>query len=430
MNKPKLGTTLLLSATFAGAFGLTLGARAAHAADKDKAKQPQVSQPFFKPLKAAQDDEQAGKYQEALAELDKARALPKPTPWDTHLVNELSLLAYSKTNDLPDLAKALEATVNDGFTEPAEVNRDLKVLAGVYYQLKDYGKAADYGIRSIKAGDTDNNTYTLVSQAYYLANDLKNAEEFTQQYVNATIQKGQVPKEALLQLLKSSCLKLNDSACVSHSLEELVTYYPNPENWRELMGTDPVLQSKQTESSDLDMFNAYRLSNDVNALDMPGQYIEMAQFAMEFGSPGEAQQVLEKGLGNNVFSDARSRDRAETLLATAKKQAVADQASLPKLEQEAAASRTGDKDVGVGIAYLSYSQYDKAADLLSEGLMKGSLRNPAQARLLLGIAQLKAGKKDDALKSFQAVKGDPALERLADLWSIHARGDEHTVASR
>ena len=40
---------------------------------------------------------------------------------------------------------------------------------------------------------------------------------------------------------------------------------------------------------------------------------------------------------------------------------------------------------------------------------------------LLGIAQLKAGHKDDAMKTFKAVKGDPALERLANLWGLHAK---------
>ena len=41
--------------------------------------------------------------------------------------------------------------------------------------------------------------------------------------------------------------------------------------------------------------------------------------------------------------------------------------------------------------------------------------------LLLGIAQLKAGDKDAAVKTFKSVKGDPVLERLADLWSLHAK---------
>jgi hypothetical protein len=60
-------------------------------------------------------------------------------------------------------------------------------------------------------------------------------------------------------------------------------------------------------------------------------------------------------------------------------------------------------------------------DEISKGLAKGGLRNEPEARLLLGIAQLKAGHKEDATKSFHAVKGDPSLERLANLWSLHAK---------
>ena len=49
------------------------------------------------------------------------------------------------------------------------------------------------------------------------------------------------------------------------------------------------------------------------------------------------------------------------------------------------------------------------------------MRSEPDARLMLGIAQLRAGKKDDAQKSFELVKGDPKLERLAHLWEIRAK---------
>jgi tetratricopeptide (TPR) repeat protein len=75
----------------------------------------------------------------------------------------------------------------------------------------------------------------------------------------------------------------------------------------------------------------------------------------------------------------------------------------------------------VGLAYLGYQQYDKALDQLNKGVTKGGVRNDGEARLLLGIAQFKSGKKDEAVKSFKAVKGDANLERIAELWSLHAK---------
>ena len=94
---------------------------------------------------------------------------------------------------------------------------------------------------------------------------------------------------------------------------------------------------------------------------------------------------------------------------------------MSKIAGDADSAPTGDKDVGVGLAYLGYQQYDKAADFLSKGVSKGGLKNDPEAHLLLGIAQLKEGKKEDAVKSFKAVKGDPTLERIANLWSLHAK---------
>ena len=58
---------------------------------------------------------------------------------------------------------------------------------------------------------------------------------------------------------------------------------------------------------------------------------------------------------------------------------------------------------------------------LGKAVTKGGLRNTPDVQLLLGIAQLKGGHKDDAVKTFKTVKGDPTLERLANLWTLHAR---------
>ncbi|MEY3712983.1 MAG: hypothetical protein RL321_603, partial [Pseudomonadota bacterium] len=47
--------------------------------------------------------------------------------------------------------------------------------------------------------------------------------------------------------------------------------------------------------------------------------------------------------------------------------------------------------------------------------------NVAEAQLVLGIAQLRAGNKGEAAKAFKAVKGDADLERVAKLWALRAK---------
>jgi tetratricopeptide (TPR) repeat protein len=177
-------------------------------------------------------------------------------------------------------------------------------------------------------------------------------------------------------------------------------------------------QQGQTEKS---LLHVYRLASEVDVLKRPDDYTEYAQLAIEAGSPGEAVNILEKGMQKNVFTDARSLDKNKRLLESAQKQAASDKAGLDKIASDAASAKTGDKDVSVGLAYIGYKEYAKAVAALERGLAKPGVQNEAEARLLLGIAQLGAGKKDEAQKSFKSVKGDAKLEHLANLWSLHAR---------
>jgi RNPP family C-terminal domain len=410
----KSARALVIGAAIVGAAALLSGRPALAADEKNKQK---VSKELAKDLKAAQDALQAKKFPEALAKLKDAEGNPKKTPYDQHIINELAGVAYAKTNNYPEASKYFEAEINDGFLDEKEIPGRVKAVAQMNYQLKNYDKAIEYGNRAIKGGFADDEMKTLVGQSYYLKGDYKGTLKFYDDMIVQQIKAGQTPKDEPLQLALSACVKLNDSECTTKELERLVEYHPKPEYWQNLLysvRSAPNLGDRNT-------LQVYRLMYELDVLKDPTDYTEMAQLAIEQGNPGEAQHVLEKGLQKGVFADARAKDKNQRLLDSAKKAAQADQATLNKVEQDANAGSSGDKNVGVGLAYLGYEQYDKANDQLSKGVAKGGLRNDAEARLLLGIAQLKNGKKDDAVKTFKAVKGEPNLERIAELWTLHAK---------
>jgi tetratricopeptide (TPR) repeat protein len=227
---------------------------------------------------------------------------------------------------------------------------------------------------------------------------------------------GTSPSEQTLEIGLSSAVKLNDEPGEMHWLDLLVTYHPTAERWQNII--DTLLRVKQ---SDRTVLQVYRLSADVGGLKRGSDYSEMAQQALSAGSPGEAESVLNKGMAANVFTEAGEKASAQKLLDTAKKQAALDEPTLAKSETEAAASSGGDKLVGVGRGYFGYGEYDKAVKDLAAGLAKGATKDAQDARLLLGIAQFKSGAKDEAVTTLQSVKGDPHLERLAQLWVIHIK---------
>ncbi len=405
---------LILGAAVAAVTAL---APATSALAQEKEKAPKNSAALAKPLKEANDDIKAKKYSDAISKLKAAEGMSGKTPADQYIIDQMLSFSYIKTQQYPEAAKYLEAELDSGMAPQSEQPTLIKELATINYQIKNYEKAIDFGNRAIKGGFADDQIRTIVGQSYYLKGDWKNTLKFENDIVNNQIKAGQTPTNESLALIYSACTKLQDEACQTQAVEKMVTYYPKPDTWAQLL----YGIRKDTSGNETNLFQTYRLMLDTDVLKDPTDYTEMAELALDQGSPGEAQSVLEKAQAKSVFTDQRSKDRSQRLLESAKKRATADQAGLPKLEKEADAATTGDKNLAVGRAYLGYGQYDKAADQLSKGLSKGSVKNEADARLTLGIAQLKGGHKDDAMKTFKAVKGDPALERLANLWGLHAK---------
>jgi hypothetical protein len=151
----------------------------------------------------------------------------------------------------------------------------------------------------------------------------------------------------------------------------------------------------------------------------PTHYIEMAQLAMSQGLPGEAEASLNKGFQGGVFTAAREKDHATRLLADAKQAAALDKSTLDKQDASARAKATGDADAKLGAAYLSYGDNAKAIEALTRGIGKGGIKNPDEAGLLLGIAQLRSNNRDEAAKAFATVTRDPIMVRIARLWQIN-----------
>ena len=411
-NKMNLPAALMASAVFA--FG-TCAVAPVHAADK-----PMNSKVAGTPLKAAKASLDAKKYPDAITKLKEIQGLSGKNAYDDFLTSEMLSYAYLKTNNYAEAVKVLEPMLESEYVPKADVPKRVRQLTQINYQLKNYDKVIALGDRASKGGFADDEMLIWVGQAYYLKGDYKGSAKFVGDYVQGQMKAGKKPKEQTLILVQSSCSKLNDSGCLQRTFEQLVTYYPKVQYWQNLVDTMYHTQASG-EAGEQNLLQVYRLASAVDVLKKPADFTEYAQLALERGAAGEAQAVLEKGFTNKIFTEARDVERNKRLLETAKKQAAADQAALAKKETDAAAAKVGDPDVSLGLAYIGFQQYDKAVEAINRGLAKSGVQNAADARLLLGIAELRAGRKDDARKTFKAVKGDPTLERLANLWTLHSQ---------
>ncbi len=377
---------------------------------------PSIGPKVGKPMKAAQDAMKAKNWAEALAKVKEAQAIEGKTPFEEYQINEFLGFILINQKDYAGAAAAFEKNINSGQVPAAELNNKLKTVAQLTFQTKQYPKAIDYTGRYLKAVPGEADMQILLAQAYYLQKNYKGAAEAAMPAIVATERAGKKPDENWLLLMMRSNYELNDNGGIQTSLEKLVRHYPKPDYWDGLLAT----MAKTGDRNDRLTLGIYRLRLETGTLKRADDYVEMGQLAIDAGVPGEAQQVVEAGFANKLLDVPESKARNERLLASAKKLADEDKATIANEAKAAQSAASGQADVGVGQAYLSYGQYDQAIEALERGIKKGGVKLPEEAQISLGIAYLKKGQKAQAQTAFKAVTGDSPWARLAGLWALRA----------
>ena len=368
------------------------------------------------PLKAAQEAMQKKQWDTALTEIKKAQAVEKKTPFEAYQIDEFMGYVLIQQKKFGEAAPVFERMLNSGLMPAEQVDERTKTVAQLYFQMKDYNKAATWAKKWLEKHPNTEDMGILLGQSQYLLNDFKNAAVTMGNVVNNAEKAGRKPEENWIQIVMSSHFKLDNRDGIGDALKKMVRYYPKPEYWENLLDI-----YRRKEGGDRLTLGYYRLMNEVGVLKEKGDYVEMAQLAMDAGVPGEAQQTVEKGMQAGVLksADKTEQGRYDRLLATAKKQSDLDKASLAQLSKEAEKATQGQADVALGQAYLSYGDLDQAIAALQRGIGKPGVTDIDEANISLGIAYLKKGQKDQAKQAFKAVKQSKWSD-LAELWSIRA----------
>jgi len=385
----------------------------------EAADKPKVSKAVGEPLKKAQEAMGKKQFDVALSEINKAKAVEKRTPFEDYQIDEFLGYILIQQKKYSEAATVYERMLNSGQMPPEQVDDRTKAVSQMYFQVKEYKKAAEWAKKWLEKHAGNEDMTVLLAQSYYLLENYKDAAATMSQVVSATEKAGQQPKENYLQIVLSSHFKLQNNDGIADALKKMVRYYPKPEYWDNLID----INRRKSAGGDRLTLGFYRLMSEVGVLKDKGDYMEMAQLGIEAGVPGESEQIVEKGISSGILKsdDKTEQGRYDRLLTAAKKQAAADRASLGQLAKDAEKAPNGQADVGLGQAYLSYGQYDEAIAALERGIKKGSVTDADDAQISLGIAHLKKGQKDQARQAFKAVKPDSKWSSLAELWTVRTQ---------
>lgn len=410
------------------AIGLNAAPALTHSAyAQDKNDQAAAAQPkpdtvrpeLFKLLDSAQIKPlmDAKNYTEVQNRIAQAEAFPDKTPYETYVLNRLKLSHATATgNDQASIA-ALEAILASGKLPAADKPQFTQALAGMYYNAKNYPKAIEWFKRFQEENPNSDAATAPLVRSYYLSNDFASAMKLLRPQLEAAQKTGKTPSSEDLRLYASAANRVKDDAAYLYGLEQLITYYPNDDYWMDTINRGIVRKPGFQEANITDVL---RLEFAAVKVMTPEMYTELAELALKDGFPTEAKKVVDAGFAAGALGTGSSAAQHRQLRDRATKEAANDAKNIASGEASAAKSKTGAGLVNLGWAYVTMDQFDKGIGFIEQGIAKGGLKSPDEAKLRLGMAYLRAGQKDKAIATFQSVKAGGGLSDTAKYFIVLA----------
>ncbi len=367
-----------------------------------------------KPLQAAQVALRKRDFAAAMRDVNAADAVRDKTPDETYVIAQMRAAVAQSSGDVAASISADDVLIASPRTSAAERTRLLMAEAGLAYTAHDYARTVTALERYFKAGGNDPQMHTLLIQSYYLLKDYPHAAQAQARQIAMEERAGQKPTENQLQLLAAVQQQSRDLNGFNATMVKLVQYYPKPDYWANLMQglrTNPNVPERL-------QYDVDRIRLAVGLLTSTADFMDMAELAVQQGYPMQAQKVMAAGYASGALGRDAGAPREARLRALIDQTAAAKKASLASDEAAAKAAPDGNALVAVGANAVDAGQAAQGLALMQAGIAKGGLVSVDDARLHLGLAQMDAGLKADAIRTLQTVGGTDGAADMAHLWIL------------
>jgi tetratricopeptide (TPR) repeat protein len=363
-------------------------------------------------VQSAKDAGAKGNFSEMISLLKEAKAKAPLSPQEEQGVNEYLIYAASSAKDYRLVVQTVDERLATGRVTGADLVRKLRLKATTLYTMGDYrASAAAFEKLIATQGSATADDLILMGNAQLVLRDYRAAIPTLEKAV-AAAQKAGKPASVVAKLLKglsASYAAINSDAKYVETLHRLMAVAPESGVFKQLANAYEV----QSKKDPVVMINIYRLGASRGLLG-PDHYAKYAEVALDMASPGEAAAMLEKGMSIGAI---KKDDRNNRLLVDAKSQIDRLKAGLPQLERETIATKNGDAEAKLAIAYFTLKNYSKAIEAGTRGNEEGKLRRADDLNMLLGIAYVESKKSAEARNAFKkAAASDEKVRGVADLW--------------
>ncbi len=381
---------------------------ASHGALADS--KPTTTADVAKGLTDAKKAADAKDWATAKAAVDAASKLSDRKPFDDYEIASFSMFIDAQTNDFAGAAAAAQFMADSPVQPDADKAKNLKIALSLSLKNKQYDKGLAYAKAIQATNPTDPSTISMVAQAYYFAKDYASAVALAQKQVDAAIAAHQAPDRNTLDLLVSAQSEQKDEAGVEKTMEMLVQYYNDPNDWVQII--DISFGTKGIR--DLDGIWLGRLLFLTGATVSSEDASMFGGVASHLTFYGDAQTAQEHG--GTGFPDAKTN-------------AAKDKATI---QQQIAAGpkQSGLYNAKLAEALYSYGMYKEAEDAATLAVQKGDAVDPTEPPMVLAQAQIAQGKYDEGIANLSKITGGgPATPRVVRLWIDYANSKKNPATA-
>jgi len=366
-------------------------------------------------VRSAQEAGNKGNFNEAIRVLKEAKVKgPLPlSPQEEQAVNEYLIYAASSAKDYKLVLQTVDERLATGRVTGADLIRKLRLKATTLYATGDYrGAVAAFNKLIETQGSATADDLIELGSAQLVLRDFRAAIPTLEKAVVASQKAGKpaATVSKLLEGLNSAYNETKNTAKRVETLHRLMAVSPKASVFKQLASVYEV----ESKKDPVVMVNIYRLGSSRGLLSTD-HYAKYAEVALDLASPGEAVAMLEKGMAGGAI---KKDDRNNRLLADSKSQVERLKVGLAQLERETLATKNGESEAKLAIAYFTLKNYAKATEAGKRGIDEGKLRRPDDLNMLLGIALMESKKPAEARNAFKAAaEANEKIRGVADLWS-------------
>lgn len=378
--------------------------------DKQETKQAQaVSKEIYDRIQKAQELVDGKEYDAALRILNALKAKDNLTDYERqNVLNYVGFVHYNMDN-IPAAMQTYEEMLRIPTMEDQIRKSTVYTLAQLNTMEEKYPRAVEL-IEQFFTLETNPapEPFILYAQNLYQMERYADMIKPIETAMEVARKREKEVKEDWYVLLNFAYFQQEDYAQVRDIQKTLLMNWPKKRYWFSLAGAYTEL------GEDNNLIYAYDAAHAQGLLEKESELVTMAQLYMQAEVPYKAATLLDSEMKAGRVTDAGKNYR---LLSQAWTLAQEDEQAIPALEAAAKAAEDGELDVRLGNAHLNLGQYGECVTAVQTGLRKGSLKNPDNAQISLGMCLYNLKRYNDSLKAFREAGKARRSQRIAGQWS-------------